>query len=158
MNIDKTSYPDNAMAFVFGKEKESWPEETFREGTFGCMNETLRRRFLMRFEEKKTLETIGAEEGVSKEAIRIGLRSAKRKILNFYFPEGKVEQYEIDRLGLSKRPYTVLVKKGYVSIEQVEDLSYGDLLTFRNIGVKSAEEVIAKVEEYKRLMDGETGK
>ena len=156
MNIEKTSYPDNAMAFVFGDIKERWPEDTFRDGALEAMNETLRRRFLLRFVEKKTLETIGAEEGVSREAIRSGLKTAKRKILAFYFPKQQPEQLEIDRIGLSKRPYTCLVKEGYTTLEEIESLSYGDLLTFRNMGVKSANEVLERVRAYKENRKDET--
>ena len=54
----------------------------------------------------------------------------------------------IEELNLSARPYSILKRHGINTLEQLLTLNYHDILTMRNMGRKSTEEIVEKVKVY----------
>ena len=61
----------------------------------------------------------------------------------------------IENLNLSTRAYTCLVRGGYRTVENLIGLTEKDLLKIRNLGIKSAEEIIKKLEPYRKMLEAE---
>lgn len=59
-----------------------------------------------------------------------------------------VKDIPIEHLDLSVRSYNVLKRAGYNTLESVCELSMNDFLRLRNIGKKSAEEILEKIKEH----------
>lgn len=56
----------------------------------------------------------------------------------------------IENLNLSKRPYNCLKNNGINYIMQVSGFSFNDLMKIRNMGSKSAEEILKAVSQFKK--------
>lgn len=54
----------------------------------------------------------------------------------------------IENVGFSPRTYNSLYRSGNIYLEDLADMSEGELLKIRNLGKKSLEEIIQKCEEY----------
>lgn len=63
----------------------------------------------------------------------------------------KSDMTSIEELELSVRSYNCLRRAGVHTIGQLRSMAYEDLAKVRNLGRKSAEEIMAKLEEYKPI-------
>ncbi len=66
-------------------------------------------------------------------------------------PEAEIieplDPLSLSNLSLSTRSYNCLSRAGFTSLDQVANLTFNELITIRNLGEKSVEEIIAKLEE-----------
>ena len=62
----------------------------------------------------------------------------------------------LEELDLSVRTYSCLRRVGISTLGQICDMTTGNLLKVRNLGRKSAQEVIAKLAEYGLTLEGYT--
>lgn len=62
----------------------------------------------------------------------------------------------IEELDLSVRAYNCLRRAGVHTIGQLRSMTYNDLAKVRNLGRKSADEIMAKLEEYKPISSSVT--
>ncbi len=67
-------------------------------------------------------------------------------------PEEKTSSQDLDPLSLSNlslsvRSYNSLSKAGFTSLDQIANLTFNELIKIRNLGEKSAKEIIAKLGE-----------
>lgn len=60
----------------------------------------------------------------------------------------------IEELNLSARAYSILKRHGINTLEQLLTLNYSDILTMRNMGRKSTEEIVEKVKSYGYEING----
>lgn len=58
-----------------------------------------------------------------------------------------LDPLSLSNLSLSTRSYNCLSKAGFTSLDQIANLTFNELITIRNLGKKSVEEIIAKLEE-----------
>ena len=59
-----------------------------------------------------------------------------------------MNQFRIEEMGLSVAAYHIVTRNGYKLISDLQGLTRKKLLTFRNCGVKSAEEIVRKAAEW----------
>ena len=60
----------------------------------------------------------------------------------------KLMELPIEEMDLSVRSYNCLKRAGINNVEDLTKKSRGDMLKVKNLGIKSIDEVIAKLESY----------
>lgn len=113
-----------------------------------------------RYKKGMTFKEIGKVFGVTMERVRQhkvkALRKLRKSHLTKYLRYGMLgvekqrvnDSTKIEELKLSTRAYSILKRHGINTLEQLLTLNYHDILTMRNMGKKSTEEIVQKVKEY----------
>ena len=131
----------------------------------------------MYYKDGMTLQAIGDVNGLTRERIRsiiqVGLRKVRNPMRFAYIKEGydrrtarlaEMEKIfvredgkptmdsDFYELALSVRSYNILRRAGIKTIRQVDALTREDLMGFQNCGVKCTDEILDKVDEFKRWL------
>ena len=102
----------------------------------------------------RTLEDIGKDIGVTKERVRQIYAKVCRAWERYKCslnPETDGDGYgdEVDRLGLSVRARNALVRAGVYTVDGVRALNLSDLMGMRNVGLKTALEILNAADDPK---------
>lgn len=84
----------------------------------------------------------------------LGDPEAKEKFEKIKTTEAYAETVRITDIGLSNRTRNALLRGGITSLGDVCKLSFDDMLKIRDLGAKSRDEVIAKLQEYNLSLKG----
>lgn len=84
----------------------------------------------------------------------LGDPEAKEKFEKIKTTEAYAETVRITDIGLSNRTRNALLRGGITSLGDVCKLSFDDMLKIRDLGAKSRDEVIAKLQEYNLNLKG----
>ena len=113
-----------------------------------------------RYKNRMSYQEIGDVLNVTRERVRQckvkALKNLRKSHLTKYLRYGMlgVERMKnnkstmIEELKLSTRAYSILKRHGINTLEQLLTLNYHDILTMRNMGRKSTEEIVEKVKFY----------
>lgn len=84
----------------------------------------------------------------------LGDPEAKEKFEKIKTTEAYAETVRITDIGLSNRTRNALLRGGITSLGDVCKLSFDDMLKIRDLGAKSRDEVIAKLQDYNLSLKG----
>ena len=113
-----------------------------------------------RYKKRMSYQEIGDVFNITRERVRQykvrAFKKLRKSHLTKYLRYGMlgVERMKnnkstmIEELKLSTRAYSILKRHGINTLEQLLTLNYHDILTMRNMGRKSTEEIVEKVKFY----------
>lgn len=136
-----------------------------------CLNiltEREKQVLIMRYMYLWSLSVCGKNIGVTRERIRQIEAKALFKLRSScfdYILKGKPisniaemkngEEIYIETLGLSTRSYNCLKRAGYNTLEDISNLNAQDIFRLRNVGAKTAMEIMSAITSLKREQENE---
>ena len=166
--IKNLKYPLNLMCDAFEADVTEVIEHInnvsdFDESLEYVLNNLSDRERLIleyRYKKRMTYEEIGEVFNVTRERVRQckvkALKKLRKSHLTKYLKYGMLgvermknnPQTMIEEMKFSIRAYSILKRYGVNTLEQLVTLTYSDILTMRNMGRKSTEEIVEKVKFY----------